>query len=110
MPERTFGRNSVRDCIRLHVSLGSKLGPHRRARVAQRDSAYRFGDSDSRVLFRRRSILVTLVLLVITAVGSYASKRTILGTVIRMAGAEGGGAGLAQINALGTVAAFFLLH
>jgi len=103
-----FCRNSVRDCIRLHVSLARKPRTAPASACGTRDSAYRFGDSDSRVLFRRRSIWLTLVLLVITAVGSYASKGPFWALSSEWLGPKVAAAGLAQINALGRLACVFL--
>jgi ACS family tartrate transporter-like MFS transporter len=52
----------------------------------------------------------TLVLLSITAVGSYASKGPFWALSSEWLGPEVAAAGLAQINALGTVAAFFFSY
>jgi MFS family permease len=53
---------------------------------------------------------LTLVLLVITAIGSYASKGPFWALSSEWLGPKVAAAGLAQINALGTVAAFFFSY
>ena len=53
---------------------------------------------------------LTLVLLVITAIGSYASKGPFWALSSEWLGPKVAAAGLAQINALGTLAAFFFSY
>ena len=60
--------------------------------------------------FTTGQFLLTLVLLTITAVGSYAAKGPFWALSSELLGPKVAAAGLAQINALGTVAAFFFSY
>ena len=60
--------------------------------------------------FTADQFLLTLVLLTITAVGSYAAKGPFWALSSEWLGPKVAAAGLAQINALGTVAAFFFSY